>query len=218
MGGQEEDIVEGQRLLDRPHGIAFSQSSIIRERSFARERRRENQRQCHPLQGRSVDRKMNRLVVMLLAVAFAGTASAQLYKWVDNNGRVQYGDTPPGDASKVTRLRPPPAGSAPAPVAPAATSETAAKDKDKDKALTPEQAFKKRQQERQEAEQKAGKERAEADQKRAGCENAQAGLRQLQSGQRLSTVNSAGERVFIHDDERTRQLQRAQKSVDDWCK
>src|SRR5205085_10391483 len=160
VGGQEEDIVEGQRLLDHPHGIAFSQSSIIRERSFARERRRENQRQCHPLQGRSVDTKMNRLVVMLLAIAFAGTASAQLYKWVDNNGRVQYGDTPPGDASKVTRLRPAPAGSAPAPAAPAATSETAAKDKDKDKALTPEQAFKKRQQERQEAEQKAEKERA----------------------------------------------------------
>ena len=158
---------------------------------------------------------MNRLVVMLLAVAFAGTASAQLYKWVDNDGRVQYGDTPPGDASKVTRLRPPPAGSAPAP---AATSETAAKDKDKDKALTPEQAFKKRQQERQEAEQKAEKERAEADQKRAGCENAQAGLRQLQSGQRVATVNSAGERVFIDDNERARQVQRAQKSVDDWCK
>jgi len=158
---------------------------------------------------------MNRLLVTVLAIAFAGTASAQLYKWVDNNGRVQYGDTPPGDASKVTRLRPAPAGSAPAP---AATSETAAKDKDKDKALTPEQAFKKRQQERQEAEQKAEKERAEADQKRAGCENAQAGLRQLQSGQRLSTVNSAGERVFIDDNERARQLQRAQKSVDDWCK
>jgi len=161
---------------------------------------------------------MNRLLVMLLAIAFAGTASAQLYKWVDNNGRVQYGDTPPGDASKVTRLRPAPAGSAPAPAAPAATSETAAKDKDKDKALTPEQAFKKRQQERQEAEQKAEKERAEADQKRAGCENAQAGLRQLQSGQRVATVNSAGERVFIDDNERARQVQRAQKSVDDWCK
>ena len=154
---------------------------------------------------------------MLLAVAFAGTASAQLYKWVDNNGRVQYGDTPPGDASKVTRLRPPPAGSAPAP---AAQSETVAKDKDKDKdkALTPEQAFKKRQQERQDAEQKAEKERAEADQKRGNCDNAQAGLRQLQSGQRVATVNSAGERVFIDDNERTRQLQRAQKSVDDWCK
>ena len=163
---------------------------------------------------------MNRLLVTLLAIAFAGTASAQLYKWVDNNGRVQYGDTPPGDASKVTRLRPPPAGSAPAPAAPATKSETAAKDKDKDKdkALTPEQAFKKRQQERQEAEQKAGKERAEADQKRAGCENAQAGLRQLQSGQRVATVNSAGERVFIDDNERARQVQRAQKSVDDWCK
>ena len=55
-------------------------------------------------------------------------------------------------------------------------------------------------------------------QKRAGCENAQAGLRQLQSGQRVATVNSAGERVFIDDNERARQVQRAQKSVDDWCK
>jgi len=165
---------------------------------------------------------MNRLLVMLLAIAFAGTASAQLYKWVDKNGRVQYGDTPPGDASKITRLKAPAGGAVPAPAAPEAKSDAAAKDKDKDKdkdkALTPEQAFKKRQQDRQEAEQKAEKERAEADQKRAGCENAQAGLRQLQSGQRLSTVNSAGERVYIEDDERARQVQRAQKSVADWCK
>ena len=163
---------------------------------------------------------MNRLLVMLLALAFAGMASAQTYKWVDKSGRVQYGDTPPGDASNVTRLRAPSGGAAPAPAAPEAKSDTAAKDKDKDKdkALTPEQAFKKRQQERQEAEQKADKERAEAEQKRAGCENAQANLRTLQSGQRVSTTNSAGERVYLDDDARASALSRAQKSVADWCK
>ena len=32
VGGQEEDIVEGQRLLDHPHGIALSQSGILHER------------------------------------------------------------------------------------------------------------------------------------------------------------------------------------------
>ena len=159
---------------------------------------------------------MNRLLVMLLAIAFAGTASAQLYKWVDQNGRVQYGDTPPGDASNVKRLKAPAGGAAPAPAAPEAKSDN--KDKDKDKNLTPEQAFKKRQQERQEAEQKAQKERAEAEQKRAGCETAQASVRQLQSGQRVSTVNAAGERVYLDDDARASALARAQKSAADWCK
>lgn len=158
---------------------------------------------------------MNRMLVMLVALAFSGVASAQLYKWVDKNGHVQYGDTPPADATKVTRLKAPSPGSAPAPSAEA--KKDAGKDKG-EKALTPEQAFQKRQKERAEADEKAAKERAEADQKRAGCEQAQASLRQLQSGQRLSTVNAQGERVFIDDDARARQIEQAQKSVTDWCK
>ena len=161
---------------------------------------------------------MKRILLTLLALAFSGVASAQLYKWVDKNGRTQYGDTPPADAAKVTRLKPPPPGSAPTP-APSADAKKDAAGKDKGgKALTPEQAFQKRQQERADADQKAAKERAEADQKRAGCEQAQASLRQLQSGQRLSTVNAQGERVFIDDDARARQIEQAQKSVADWCK
>src|SRR5919201_682514 len=60
------------------------------ERSFAREAVRKNGRQCHPLQGWSVEPHMKRILVMLVALAFSGVASAQLYKWVDKNGRVQY--------------------------------------------------------------------------------------------------------------------------------
>jgi len=150
-------------------------------------------------------------------MAFSALAMAQAYKWTDKNGRVQYGDVPPGDASNVTRIKAPSSGYATAPAAPEAKKD-AGKDKDKEKALTPEQAFKKRQQERAEAEQKADKERAEADQKRANCDAAQASLRQLQSGQRVATVNAAGERVFIDDDQRSREIQRAQASVSSWCK
>ena len=158
---------------------------------------------------------MKRLLMVLLAVAFSAAAMAQAYKWTDKSGRVQYGDVPPGDASNVTRLKAPPSGYAPAAAAPEAKKDAG---KDKDKALTPEQAFKKRQQERAEAEQKADKDRAEADQKRANCESAQASLRQLQSGQRVATVNAAGERVFIDDEQRSREIQRAQQSVSSWCK
>jgi uncharacterized protein DUF4124 len=155
---------------------------------------------------------MKALTAVLLALAFCGGASAQTYKWTDQNGRVQYGDTPPGDAANVTRLKGPGASSAPA-AAPEAKRDAAAKDKP----LTPEQAFQKRQQERNEAEQKAAKERAEAQEKRANCESAQASLRQLQSGQRLSSVNAAGERVYLDDEQRNSQIARAQKTVADWC-
>ena len=156
---------------------------------------------------------MKTLTAVLLALAFCGGAWAQTYKWTDQNGRVQYGDTPPGDASNVTRLRGAPASSAAPAAAPEAKKDAAAKDRP----LTPEQAFQKRQQERADAEQKAAKERAEAQEKRANCESAQASLRSLQSGQRVATVNAAGERVFVDDNQRASQIARTQKAVADWC-
>src|SRR3954471_13976803 len=109
--------------------------------------------------GRSVNRPMKRFLAFLVALAFSGVAAAQAYKWVDKDGKVRYGDTPPPGV-KATPLKiqsgpkPPPA---PAPSADAAKKDGAAK-KD-EKPLTPEQAFQKRQKERQEADQKAEKER-----------------------------------------------------------
>ncbi|HZD21698.1 MAG TPA: DUF4124 domain-containing protein, partial [Burkholderiales bacterium] len=87
---------------------------------------------------------MTRLLAIFVALAFSGAATAQTYKWTDQNGRAQYGDTPPADASNVTRLRGATSGPAPA----------AAPEAKKDKPLTPEQAFQKRQHEREEADQK----------------------------------------------------------------
>ena len=156
---------------------------------------------------------MTRLLAILLALAFSGAATAQTYKWTDKNGRTQYGDIPPGDASNVTSLKGPRGAPAPEP-APEAKKDAAAKDKP----LTPEQAFQKRQKERNEADQKAAQERAQAQEKRANCEYAQANLRTLQSGQRVMTTNAAGERVYVDDDQRAAQVTRAQQAVADWCK
>ena len=156
---------------------------------------------------------MKRILLVLAAMALAAAASAQTYKWVDKNGKVQYGDTPPGDASSVTRLKTPSGGAAPAAAPEGKKDATAAKDK----ALTPEQAFQKRQQDREKTEQTAEKERAKVEEKRANCETAQSNLRQLQSGQRMWTVNAAGERVFVDDDQRAREADRAQQAVSRWC-
>jgi len=147
---------------------------------------------------------MKPLIVLLAALAFTGAAAAQQYKWVDADGRIRYGDTPPPGV-KATPLKPPPA----APQPPAAAS--------KEKALTPEAAFQKRQREREEELEKAAKERAAADAKRQNCEQAQLRLRQLQSGQRIATLNAAGERSFLEDAQRSRETERAQKAVSEWC-
>jgi hypothetical protein len=151
---------------------------------------------------------MKRALLFILGIAFAAGLSAQQFKWVDKDGRTQYGDTPPPGV-KATRLKPPSAGSAPAPVTSAKKDE---------KPLTPEAAFQKRQKDARDAADKAAKERADAEARRSNCDSAQANLRQLQSGQRIATMNSAGERVFMDDSARAQQVERAQQAVAENCK
>ena len=151
---------------------------------------------------------MNRTLLFLCSMGIAFAAMAQQYKWVDKDGKVRYGDTPPPGV-KATPLKPPsgPSGSPPAEAK-----------KDGEKPLSPEAAFRKRQQEAKEKEDKAAQERAGAEAKRANCNSAQASLRQIQSGQRMSTINAAGERVYIDDEQRAKESERAQRAVSEWCK
>ena len=159
---------------------------------------------------------MKKLLVLAAALAFCSGASAQtMYKWKDANGRTRYGDTPPPGVA-ATQLRGP---SAAAPAAPPAEAKDDKGDKaaKSEKALTPEQAFRKRQQERAAAEEKAGQERAQAEAKKTNCQSAQTQLRILESGQRVSTVDAAGERVYLDDAQRAAEMARARKAVSDWC-
>lgn len=152
---------------------------------------------------------MKRAFLFLVVLGFAVGASAQQFRWVDKDGRVQYGDTPPPGV-KATRLKPPPAGTAPAPAAGAAK-------KDAEKALSPEAAYRKRQKEREEADKKSAQASSESATRRENCESAQAQVRQIQSGQRISTVNAQGERVFLEDAQVARELARAQQAVASNC-
>ena len=151
---------------------------------------------------------MHKAIILVVTCLFATVASAQQYKWVDKDGKVRYGDVPPPGVS-AQALKPPPGPSAPA---------IAEKKDEKDKPLSPEAAFQKRQKEQQDQEQKAAKERGEAEAKRLNCEQAQAHLRSIQSGQRIATTNAAGERVFLEDHQIAKERERAQRSVNEWCK
>jgi hypothetical protein len=154
--------------------------------------------------------------VMLFAWAVTAAAYGQTYKWVDQDGRIRYGDTPPPGANARALKAP---SRPPAPVEKKDSKDSKdSKAGDKEKELSPEAAFRKRQQERQEAEQKAEKERADAAQKQQNCASAQTYLRTLQTGQRIVSTDAAGERVYMEEGQRQQAIERAQRSVGEWCK
>lgn len=156
--------------------------------------------------------KMDRMNALRLlpwiAVFAAGTASAQVYKCVDPSGKTVYlqSPCPPGQSSKVIRATPPATPAAPA----------AAKPGDKPP-LTPEQAFQKRQKDREDAEKKAGDEQAEAKRKQEACQQAREQLARFDSGVRIASVNAQGERFYLDEGQLAQEKARAQASVNQWC-
>lgn len=144
-------------------------------------------------------------IVMVLASA---AAHGQLLKCVSKDGKVEYSmQCPPGTTEQRTTIFSRGTGSTPS-AAPQAKS-----------LAEQEAAFKKRQVEQQEAQQKTDKQAAETDEKRQACEGARAYLRSLQDGLRLTRTDpKTGERVFLEDAERASETARAQRAVDQNCK
>lgn len=164
---------------------------------------------------------MKRLSVAIsLALCVALPASAQMYKWVDANGKVQYSDKPPPSNVKTEKLRAPPpgpaSGAAPAGAAAGETKGDAPKDAAKSTPKTTaeqEQAFRKRQLEAAKAQELDEKKQAQARAKEENCRRATAAVTQLQLGGRQQRIDDKGERVFLDDKEIEQQLAKAQQEA-----
>lgn len=160
---------------------------------------------------------MLRPLLLGVLLAVSATAAAQLYRWVDKDGRVHYTATPPPAGATKSRTIETPA-TPPAP--PAASGEPAAKDDARKGPLTPveqEAAFRKRQLEAQKAAEKAALERQQEETRLANCERAREALATFESGQRISRTNAQGERYYLDDAARARETEAARRTVQDWC-
>jgi len=149
---------------------------------------------------------MKRIILFSMAAALATAAAAQQYKWVDKDGRTQYGDVPPAGVT-ATPLR---GSSAPAPAAGAKGGAP----------LSPaeqEAAFRKRQQDGQKEAEKSALLEREAAAKKENCARAQAYLRSLESGGRISTTDSQGERVYLEDSQIASETVKARKALQENC-
>lgn len=142
---------------------------------------------------------MKRLsVAIALALCLAFPASAQTYKWVDSNGKVQYSDKPPPSNVKTEKLRAP----ARAPGLPAASEAADGTKKDASKAgpktvAEQEQAFRKRLAETAKAQEKQAQKEKQVRERADYCRRAKAALANLELGGRQTRVDEKGERVFL---------------------
>jgi len=149
-----------------------------------------------------------------LAMLFvASTAFAQMYRWVDKDGKVRYGDTPPPGV-KTSTINAPQSGGA------AAESAPAAKDAKKAplSAAEQEQEYRKRQQEAEKAGKKSEQEKQAQSAQSEACERTREYVRTLQSGQRIARTNPNGERYYMSDDQVAQEVVKAQQAVQRDCK
>jgi hypothetical protein len=168
-------------------------------------------------------------IAILLATA---TVAAQVYKWVDKDGKVQYSDQPPPADAKEVKSAPrkvdirSATGSAAAPAAPAPAAAAApgkdapkASEKDAPKTLADRNKdFEKRRKDEADSAKKADDEakRAKANEER--CDQATRYLRDLESGRPISSSDRDGNRKLLEDEERAKEMARARESMNQSCK
>jgi hypothetical protein len=146
---------------------------------------------------------MKRLLLLAGALAVSAAADAQLYKWVDKDGKVTYSDQPPpaGPSKQLGPVPAAPTGSAPI---------RSAVDRDKELEAG-----------RKAAEEKA-KVAAELERKakfdEENCQKARNYLRTVTDGGRISTVDAKGERYLLDDAQIAAERVKAQKAVEESCK
>jgi hypothetical protein len=141
----------------------------------------------------------------LIALLPALAAADQVYKWVDEQGRVHFSQTPPPSAAsnvqQVTVSAPPP----------------------DPQSLQNQQQLQKQQADKdQAAKDAAAKEQAKKDPKaealqKQHCDDMRSRLQALQIGGRIATVDAQGNRSYVSDDDRVKQEQQLQDQLTKEC-
>jgi uncharacterized protein DUF4124 len=143
---------------------------------------------------------MKRFAIALAIAALAAPAAwAQLYKYVDKDGKTVYTDTPPPSADPKMIS---------APSAPSASKSFVERDKEMEKL---------RQKER-DAAKKAQKAEQTANAQEERCRQAKERMTALAEGGRIYKYNDKGEREIMVDEEIEAERVKSQKTVDEACK
>jgi hypothetical protein len=141
--------------------------------------------------------------LLITCLVAATPAHAEVYKWVDANGKVQYSDSPPADrkAGLVKGV----------PAAQQGAGPTDWQEKDRD--------FRRRKILKEESMRKEEEENQQVKEKRAAtCIEAHEQIDDLNSGKRIYRMNAKGERVYFDEADRAAAMKSARQAVTENCR
>lgn len=138
------------------------------------------------------------------------------YVWLDEKGVKQFSDTPPPMSVPNSRILKSPGKTSIA--APSADGTAPATDGDQpaSKPVTTasrNEDFNKRRVEQADKDKKAAEEQRVAAEKSKNCERARSYQRSLESGTRIATADSKGERNYLNDDQRAKEIADTKRTV-----
>jgi hypothetical protein len=147
---------------------------------------------------------MKRLLLFAALIAWSGMASAVVYKWVDAQGKVQYGDRPPdGVHAEVVELLVSHSGSTRS--ASTSTSTTAPTARNPSVPVA------------KDADDKKAVEQDVAQTRDKQCTDAQDRYKKLIEGRRLYKTGPDGERQFMNSEEIDTERLNAKRDIDTIC-
>ena len=149
-------------------------------------------------------------VAMILGLALSTAATSQIYKWVDADGNVHYGDRPTGDGATaqpgVERVA------------------IASRRTNAEQVRSGVQARVERESERDdaraaaaEAQEEADKLKAEAEDRANKCTTYRERLERFITSRRLYRVDDSGERTYLDDSQIEAARARVQEQVEEYC-
>lgn len=147
-----------------------------------------------------------RLISFLVLLAVSAAASAEVWRWVDSQGRVHYSDVPVEGATRVEGVR------------------SRATDREAVAQRTAAEGEQRAQVASRAAQQRADQETANAVQqdvtrtRAEQCKQAQEQYRVAVESQRLYRMGKDGERVYLTEAELTEARVNSRKAVDELCK
>lgn len=139
------------------------------------------------------------LLSTLPLLLFTAGASAAVYKWVDEQGTVHFGDRPPHYEAKPLKVRP---ASLPPPSEAAAADQTAGGPAGGDGEKGGEG----------ETEEQKNPERSEY------CRRAQEDLKRYEAAERLAREDEQGNQVILDGAQREELLETVRQRIQRWCK
>lgn len=147
-----------------------------------------------------------RAMLSMGMLLFSVVASAQVgvFKWVDGNGQVHYGERPPGDA-RATPMELPTS---------SAPSQPATEDDRRERQQRLLEAF---QSDREKKQEQAAQAARAAEQRKRNCAVARDRLRRLLEAGFLYKLGEDGERQVLGDAQRSAAEQGARADVQQWC-